>query len=183
MIFIAALLSLVTSTGPAPAKSAAEAMAHAVPLGCLLHVSGASPIIQSRQKELAAAGLEYFGTPPADIAQAVARGMPATWGKPQFAKVMWAGGAAWVVGFEKGQCFIDASSDDGPALLKALHDQFETPGVPWRKLPPAAAPERYAMAVQPPGKPAIAIVANLVGMDLAPGGRREIVNFESTPNK
>ena len=166
-----------------PVAPVGGAMTAAVAEGCFLHAAGLSPIMASRRKELAAAGLIYVDAPPADITRDVAHGVPAVWGRPGFAKVAWPGGDAWVVGFAGGQCLMDAKDADGAALVEALRAQFETPGLPWRKLSPVATPERYAAAVRPPGKEAIAIVANVVGMDLPPAGRREVVTFETTPNK
>ena len=182
MLVAALLLAGALPEQPRLAGSVKEAMTTAVAFGCFLHANGLSPIKAARQRELAAAGLSYAPAPPADMVQAVA-GLPSAWGKAQFAKVTWTGGDAWVVGFEHGQCLIDATSTEGASLVDALHAQFETPGVPWHKLPPMSASERYAVAVQPPGRPAIAIVANVVGMDLPPAGRKEIVTFEVTENK
>ena len=166
---------------PGVATSVDTAMAEAVALGCFLHSSGLSPITAGRRKEVEATGLAYVDVPPADIAADVATHLPPSWREPRFAKVTWPVGSAWVIGFADGRCLIDVTGNDGPALLAATHMQFGAG--PWQKLPPQAAPERYGAAVQPPGKAAIAIVANVVGIDLPSGGRREVITFETTPNK
>lgn len=157
-------------------------MTSAVALGCVLHVTDTSPVIASRRKELAAAGLTYVAKPPKDVADAVARTIPTTWGTPHYAEISWTDGQAWVIGFSQHNCLIDATSSNGKALADATHAQFETPGVPWQKLPPSdQAADRYGLAVTPPGSTTVTMVANVVGLDLTPTSRKEVITFQIAP--
>ena len=165
MILLAGLLAVApaAATAGAPPTSLDEAVGEAVLMGCVLHSVGASPIVPERKAEMAAAGLRLEEKPPAALVERVMQGPGKSWGTAHYAHVPSSAADLWAIGFANGDCLVQGTAPNAATLSAAMRKQFETPGVPWQKLPPTeSVADRYGMAVTPPDAPRRDIVVNLL---------------------